>query len=741
MMDYKRAFKKFINSQYLYTGIRVTASVIIPSLILYRLGLLASFIAVPLGAMCVGLTDNPGPFHHRKNSLIASVSINFLIALISGYLNDYPFFLITEIIVFGMFFSLIGVYGNRIISIGTIALYVFVFGFDTHHKGIFILYNALWFTAGGAWYLILAFSLYKLKPYKIIQQLLGENLAEISHYLQLKSAFYLPHESENAMYDGLMKSQVIIQQHQDDLREIIFKTRRFVSESNVKGRALLLMFLNSIDLFERIITSQQNYQQLHKDFDGTTILQQYYSCIKMLADELHKTALAVQKGDMLNDEKDITHAMDEIKNAYTQFRNDFLNPDNIEGFIRLKNILESLEDITKRISQLQLFTYYDKKLNRKFKQDVDVSLFVAHNEIDPDLLIENFTFRSNNFRHAIRVTLALLIGYGVSLFFPLGHSYWILLTIVTIIRPAYSITKQRNLNRLSGTLIGAAIGFVLLYFIHEKTPLFLMMLFAMIIAYSFFRLNYFVSSVGITMYVLLAFYFLNPLSFHAVLSDRIVDTAIGSFIAFIVSIAVFPNWEHEKTGEYILNTLLANRKYFSAVSDFFITKKYNVNNFKLARKDAFVALANLSDNFQRILSEPKNRQPNMEEYYQFVATSQLLTSYIASLSYYAQSMDDEFIMQDFESFVMQIDSRFQQALDVYHHRSTTDTPEFVLQENVHTKIEELMAQRKKEVLIDKDENTATRRNLLPLKTISSHLELIDAVINDEVKILRKIYPV
>ena len=57
---------------------------------------------------------------------------------------------------------------------------------------------------------------------------------------------------------------------------------------------------------------------------------------------------------------------------------------------------------------------------------------------------ENITLKSSQFRHALRVTIAMLTGYFVSLFFPLGHGYWILLTIATILKPAYSISRRRN---------------------------------------------------------------------------------------------------------------------------------------------------------------------------------------------------------------------------------------------------------------------------------------------------------
>ena len=320
-----------------------------------------------------------------------------------------------------MFFSLIGIYGNRISSIGLIALYVFVFNLEDHVAGKEALYNALWFTCGGVWYLLLAISLYTLKPYKVIQQLLGEYLAEVSHYFHLKATFYLPGADENNLYDSLLKSQAMIQRYQDDLREILFKTRQIVNESNVRSRTLMLMFLHSVDLFERIIISQPNYKQLHTDFEKTGILEQYYSCIKSFANDLHIIGLAVQKGEPLRSTTTIDDAINKTQEMYEALRERMLNTENIESFIRLKTIFDSLADIAKRLKQLHSFTMFDKKVNRNYKQEVDVAQFVMHNEIDPKLLFSNLSFNSDNFRHALRLTLALLVGYLVSLFFPLGH--------------------------------------------------------------------------------------------------------------------------------------------------------------------------------------------------------------------------------------------------------------------------------------------------------------------------------
>ncbi len=51
----------------------------------------------------------------------------------------------------------------------------------------------------------------------------------------------------------------------------------------------------------------------------------------------------------------------------------------------------------------------------------------------------------------------------------------------------------------------------------------------------------------------------------------------------------------------------------------------------------------------------------MQQYHQFVATSHTLTSYIASLSYYAQRTGNKYASEEFIPLVQQIDKQFQVA--------------------------------------------------------------------------------
>jgi uncharacterized membrane protein YccC len=134
--------------------------------------------------------------------------------------------------------------------------------------------------------------------------------------------------------------------------------------------------------------------------------------------------------------------------------------------------------------------------------------------------------------------------------------------------------------------------------------------------------------------VLLVFHLLYPHDFHSVISDRIIDTLIGSAISFLASILIIPAWEHEGITEFMTAALEANITYFKDVAGAFMGQPPNIQQYKLSRKHAFVALANLSDALSRMLSEPRNRQKSVTEMHQFVVSNHMLTSHIATLAYY-----------------------------------------------------------------------------------------------------------
>jgi uncharacterized membrane protein YccC len=295
-MDYIRQYKSFINSHYLNGAIRITAGILLPSILLGWLHNLSAGVVLSIGAMCVGNTDNPGPIHHRRNGMIACVLIIFLVTLLTGWASGSEWMTGILVFLFCFVFSFMSIYGTRASSIGINALLVMVLNIDRQRHGWDVIINAAYVLAGGVWYTVLSLALYSFRPYRLVRQVLGESIQSTAGYLRIKASFYSPGIDYDKSYRQLVESQVSNHEKQDLVRELLFKSRNIVQESTHTGRVLVMIFLDIIDLFERIMTSQQDYELLHRIFDGSGLMEDFHQLILGLADELDEIGIALMSG-------------------------------------------------------------------------------------------------------------------------------------------------------------------------------------------------------------------------------------------------------------------------------------------------------------------------------------------------------------------------------------------------------------------------------------------------------------
>jgi uncharacterized membrane protein (TIGR01666 family) len=729
-MDYLKEYKSFVTSHYLSDGIRITVGIALPSIVLSYFNLLPAGIIVSVGAMCVSITDSPGPIHHRRNGMNACNAIIFVVSLLTGFIAPYPLLLGPFIFICCFIFSMIGVYGSRATSVGAAALLVMVLNIDRKNEGWAIVINSLYILAGGTWYTLLSLLLYSFRPYKLAQQALGDCIQSTADYLRIKAAFYNKEVDYDKEYRRLLEQQVSIHEKQDLVRELLFKSRNIVRESTDAGRILVMQFLDIVDLFEVVMTSQYDYKILHDVFGKTDMLDRFHTLILEISDALDKTGIAVKSGTPIRSQKSLQEKINKLQEYFGNFRDQNRTAENVEAFISLRHILENIKDIGERFFILGNYTNEEKKTSATKTEELEYEKFVTHTDINSKLLKDNFTLKSNIFRHALRVSIGTLAGFIISQFFPFGHSYWILLTVIVILKPAYALTKKRNYDRLLGTVSGALLGLIILYFVKNTDALLGIMIVFMIATYTFLRTRYLISIVFMTPYILLLFHFLAPHDFKSIFSDRLIDTVIGSAIAFLANAFILPAWEHEQVTEYMAHMLEDNSRYFSDVTSMLSGKEVSVNDYKLSRKNAFVSLANLSDAFNRMLSEPKNKQKNVRELHQFVVSNHMLTSHIAALAYYANAIHES-PPEDYSAYTHIITSKLDNAKAVLLHQPRKkDISSFRERfEMLNKKINELTEKRKEE-LNNGITVSNTRKKLSAIKPVADQFNFINKIAND-----------
>lgn len=644
-----REIKSFFYSQYFSDGLRISLGILLPTLILTQFGLFETGLTLSLGALCICVVDVPGPTMHKRNAMAICNALIFVVGIITGFARLNLYTLGIEIAICSFLFSIFTVYGNRAASVGTAALLIMIFMMDKDVKPNQVIgYSATLF-AGGVWYMLQSLLFFQIRPYRAAQQALGENMIDVVKFLRIKADFYKNTTDIDENYHKLVSQQIQVSQHQDVVREILFKSRVTVKESTYASRILLITFVDLVDLYEQIMATHYDYKDIHEKFGYTGVLEDISVLLQSMADELDNIGFAILSNTHYHQLKGFDKKLETLKTKIDAVGK---NEPAVSNLV-LKKILINLRDLNLRITDI--FNYYsseDSGLVMQDRREIEFSKFVSHQDYSPQIFLDNLSFKSAAFKHALRVSLVCIVGFfitksaevlmfadyitGRKLVFG-HHSYWVLLTIIVILKPGYSLSKQRNYHRLIGTIVGGVIGVAILVFVQNVYVQFAFLVIFMMGAYSFQRLNYVVSVIMMTPYVLILFKFLGVGHLN-IAQERIVDTVIGSVIAFIASYVLFPSWESELITDNLRDVIYANTRYLARIAaNMTGTSPNNNTEYRLARKEVYVTSANLSAAFERMTSEPKSKQKKSKEVHKFVVLNHILSSYLATVAASASS--------------------------------------------------------------------------------------------------------
>ncbi|RIV18334.1 hypothetical protein DYU11_29075 [Fibrisoma montanum] len=627
MKEQLREVRYFLFGQHFSDGLRITLAILIPSMVMAQVGQFNTGLTISLGALGVSIADSPGPVTHKRNAMLVCCLIIGLVAIITGFARMNTWVLGAEILLMSFLLSMLGVYGTRATAVGTAALLIMILVMDRPLEAMAVWRFGALVVVGGLWYMLISLSFFRVLPYRASQQALGECIHEIAKFLSIKADFYSIQTSLDEDYKKLFAQQVVVSEKQDAVRELLFKSRQIVQESTPMGRRLVLTFVDVMDLYEQIVAFYYDYADLRDRFGATGILDDIARIIHRIAIEIDYVGLAIQANrprqsrlDLSRDLERLKRKVDDIEAAATDSHT-----------LVLKKIMVSLRSVDQRLNSILRYT--NSPVNaQQDEYNLQFDRFITHQTVSVTTIRDNLTLSSSIFRHSVRMGLACLVGFIVAKLFNYGtHSYWILLTITVILKPGYSLSKQRNYERLLGTLAGGAIGVAVLLSISNQTVLFLIMLVLMIGTFSFQRTNYVVMVVLMTPYVLILFTLLGMGGLRIV-EERVLDTLIGSVIAFAASYFLFPRWESQQLKEFLRDVLKANLNYLRILSDGLSGRSITEIEYKLARKDVYVSSANLSAAFQRMTSEPRSKQWHQNEVNEFVVLNHILSANVATIA-------------------------------------------------------------------------------------------------------------
>ncbi|WP_442592201.1 FUSC family membrane protein [Pedobacter sp. AW31-3R] len=623
-----RNTRHLFRSEYFLDALRITLSIIIPFGVFYYFRDSHTAIAVGVGALLISLTDSPGTLKDKLIMCVYSLCIFFVISLVTALLIKNIILSGLLILICCIIFSLFTAFGKRYALLGTMALILmsFVQGLKPVNPLSFSLYIAF----GGLWYYIISLVQTRLWPLSSVRHALGECLMSTSDFLRAKASFYEPGKDLEESYLRVIKLHNKVSEKQEQVRDLLLRNKQLMHEDHVQGQRHLLATMQVIDLYELISAIQYDYESLQDSLKDTGILASITRTIGHLADDLSALGIALSAKSRI---KPIDSSGTEIQGIKQQISQLITIEHSVSNSI-LSKLQDNIDDIYTGIRQISS-TLTRKPEEIDFPEDLPAyQLFTVAETISFKAVKSQLTLNAPVFRFALRLSFACLFAYSL-MFLPVGfYSYWILLTVIVVIKPGFGLTKKRNIQRLAGTFSGVLIGIVVLA---VTSNVIIQLVLAGIFLLGYFvylRLNYALSILSLTPMVIISLSIYTNNS--SVILERSFDTIVGCAIAFAASY-LFPSWEVKRHSLYIKDVITANLKYLKKLHDQASGLPFDTTSFKLARKEVYTKLAVLSSGVQNMLLEPRKAQTEIQHLYRFEILSHQLSAIIASFFPFSDS--------------------------------------------------------------------------------------------------------
>jgi uncharacterized membrane protein YccC len=676
----------FLKSTHFDRGIRLGVGIAVPFALLYFLGYFEYAPAIVVGAFLNTPGDIPGSIKRKVNAILISIGLTMIITAILLFSKPFLPLLLAVLAIISFVVSMISVYGFRASLVSFSGLLAMVIAFAVKKETIHeILVHVALMGIGGLWYLTVSFIFQKMAPKKDQNQLLSDSLLLIGEYLKLRAKLL----TKSINRDDHLKQTFVLQNQINEkheiLREALLTARKRSGRSRYEEKQLLI-FVSSIKIFELIEAKHLDYKMIDEIFgERKKFLKASKKLNKIMGNHLIVLSeLLIQKNKIPN--KDILlNALSKANESIINYIDVVKLPEAREGALVLKNLYDYQEQLLQEIRAIRRVMANVQDASKISLKRQDSSQFLTLQEYRLNVLVQNFSLDSAMFRHSLRLTIAIVFGYLLGYFLDIQNTYWILLTIIVIMRPSYGLTKERSKDRIIGTLIGAVIAVGIVLITQNVVVYSLLAFVSLILAFSLLQQNYKSAAALITISIIFVYSLMNPNAFE-VIQYRVIDTFIGAVIAVVANYIILPSWEADNVKKILLNALKMNKKYLLATQELYQDPAMRKLSYNLARKEAFLAISNLNASFQRLTQDPKSKQKEFQLIYEIVTLNQTMISAIASIGNFIINHKTTPASTAFNVLIHEISNTLQLSCDSLEHAQIKKKVAKEIVEDAHDKL-------------------------------------------------------
>lgn len=623
----------FYNSNLLYSiriFIALTGVIFVP----WWMGDSLLTIPLTLGVVAAALTDLDDRLTGRLRNLVITLSCFFIASVSIELLFPYPWLFALGLLFSTGGFILLGSLGQRYATIAFGALLIAIYTmlgvsmYDSWYQQPALLLT------GAIWYNLITLLGHLILPIRPLQDNLARCFERLSQYLDAKSALFDPDEEKqftHQLINATMANSALV--NTLNQTKISLLTRLKGDRGQRNTRRMLHYYFVAQDIHEQASSSHAQYQQLSKKLRYTDILFRFQRLLTLQSKACSKIAYSIRYQQKYVYDTYLTQALVHLDKSLSNLeaRNDL----PLSLLQSLRHLLKNLKAIDAQLSNIES----EQSVNTETIQDNKLAddKLTGLKDIWSRISL-NLTPQSVLFRHAVRMSIVLCVGYAIIQLAELQNGYWIMLTSLFVCQPNYNATRTRLTLRVVGTLAGILLGLPILYFVPSQEGQLILIVISGVLFFAFRHVRYAYATMFITLLVLFCFNLLGE-GFRVAL-PRVIDTFIGCGIAWAAVSFIWPDWKFRHISQALDKAIHANCRYLDAILEQYHQGKNNGVDYRIVRRNAHNCDAELASVISNMAAEPKKDKQQIDRGFRLLCLNHSLLGYISALGAHREQLTD-----------------------------------------------------------------------------------------------------
>lgn len=597
-------------------------------------------IPLTLGVVAAGLSDIDDRFSVRIMNQIYTY-IGFFITAVSIYvLFPHPVLFAIGLIVSCLGWILLGSLGRRYATISYGCLVIAVYSM----LGVELFDN--WYTQAGLlvigaiWYGLLSTISFLLFPVRQVQDKLAQSYSSLGDFLFAKSNLFdvdmTPESYQQSMIELSLENGKLIGIFNDMKTALL--TRLKGDRGQKDTRRSLQYYFVAQDIHERADSAHIDYQKLTRIFEHSDILFRFQRVLSIQGKACKDLSISILQRKPYHHNKRFKHAFYNLKHSLEKLRQE---QQYDEVWVNsLFSLYQNLKAIDAQLRNVETERYIDKQaiIESRLKDDDlkgwDDIVVRFKQHLSPESVL---------FRHAVRLSIVLFVGYIFVQITDITYGYWILLTALFVSQPNFNATKRRLYLRIVGTLVGITVGYAILYFVPSVEGQLLLLILSGVLFFELRSKQYAQATAFITILALINFN-LDGMGFAAAI-PRMIDTLIGCALAWLGVSFIFPDWKFRRLPRTISRSIQAQCNYLAEVIEQYKSGRNNGLNYRVVRRAAHNTDADVASLISTLATEPDFDPAQKALAFEFLCLNHTFISYIAALGAHRDKISDQQVLK------------------------------------------------------------------------------------------------